>query len=169
MHRRYYYSNDALAELHLHLEGSVEAETLLELDPSLTKEEIARATYSDFEGFIQSYIWVNRKLLGQDYALIARRLFEKLAAEGVVYAEVTISAGVILWKQQDFAPIYEAVQRSRAEQAQSPMDFRRHAPVRRGCRETGVRSGGGANHEGVLAIGLGGYEGGGPARGTRSL
>ena len=63
-------------------------ETLKELDPSLRSEQgdaelRAALTYSDFAGFIQSYIWVNRKLRGPaDYALIARRLFERLAAEG---------------------------------------------------------------------------------------
>jgi adenosine deaminase/aminodeoxyfutalosine deaminase len=156
-----------VAELHLHLEGSVEIETLLELDSALTREEIARATaYTNFEGFIQSYIWVNRKLnTPADYALIARRLFEKLASEGVVYAEVTISAGVILWKQQAFSPIYEAVQR---EAALSKIEVRW---ILDATRQFGVHAAkpvfdlaAERVHDGVVAIGLGGFEAGGPAR-----
>src|SRR5579864_7036784 len=101
------------AELHVHLEGSVEAETLLEMDPALTRAEIVEATrYTDFAGFIEAYIWVNRRLAKPEhYALAARRLFEKLASQEVVYAEVTLSAGMMLWKGQDFAGIYAAVQR----------------------------------------------------------
>jgi aminodeoxyfutalosine deaminase len=156
-----------VAELHLHLEGSVEVETLLELDSSLTREEIARATaHTDFEGFIQSYIWVNRKLNSpEDYALIARRLFEKLAAEGVVYAEVTISAGVILWKQQNFAPIYVAVER------EACLSKVRVKWILDATRQFGVHAAkpvfdlaAERVNDGVVAIGLGGFEAGGPAR-----
>src|SRR6266853_4164950 len=93
------------AELHVHLDGAVEPETLLEIDPTLTREEIAAHTaYTDFAGFLKSFVWVNQRLRTPDhYARVARRLFERLASEGVISAEVTLSAGVVLREQQDFA------------------------------------------------------------------
>src|SRR5258706_11351055 len=99
------------AELHVHLEGSVEAATLQELEPTLSIEEIAqRYVYSDFSGFIECFKWVNSLLRSPThYAHIARRLVEKLESQNVRYAEITLSAGVILWKKQDFSAIYEAV------------------------------------------------------------
>jgi aminodeoxyfutalosine deaminase len=155
------------AELHLHLEGSVEPETLLELDPSLTREEIAAATsYTVFDGFIRSYIWVNRRLNSpEDYALAARRLFERLESEGVTYAEVNLSAGMMLWKQQEFAPIYRAAER---EAGRSRVRVRWIIDA---VRQFGAEAAkpvfdlaAERVNDGVVAIGLGGSEERGPAR-----
>ncbi len=111
------------AELHLHLEGSVEPATLLELEPALTLEEIdARYRYEGFEGFVGSYKWVLERLRGpDDFALVARRLLSRLAAESVRYAEITLSAGVILRRRQDFEAIFEALRR---EAEASPVTVR---------------------------------------------
>src|SRR5205814_2364325 len=160
------------AELHLHLEGAIEPETLKELDPVLTDEEIRAAlTYTDFAGFIQSYIWVNRKLRGpEDYALVARRLFERLAAQGICYAEVTLSAGVILWKKQDLHEIFDALV---AEAARSPIPIRWIVDA---VRQFGAEAAEpvfdfAANRigDGVVAIGIGGFEAEGPALWFRDL
>jgi len=160
------------AELHLHLEGAIEPETLRELDPALTDEEIRAAlSYTDFTGFIQSYVWVNRKLRGPaDYALVARRLFERLAAQGVCYAEVTLSAGVILWKKQDLNAIFDALV---AEAARSPIPIRWIVDA---IRQFGAEAAepvfdfaAERMRDGVVAIGIGGFEAEGPALWFRDL
>ncbi len=154
------------AELHVHLEGSVEPETLLELDAALTREEIAAATsYSDFAGFLKSFVWVNKRLRKpEDYARVARRLFERLESEGVTYVEVTLSAGVVLWKQQPFAPVYDAVAR---EAARSRITVRW---ILDAIRQFGVETAKPVFElaaervgDGVVAVGIGGDEERGPA------
>jgi adenosine deaminase/aminodeoxyfutalosine deaminase len=99
------------AELHLHLEGSVEPETLHELDPSTPVEEFrALYRYADFDTFLKAFAAIGKRLrTPQDYGLIARRLLERLAAQNVQYAEIIVSAGVVLWKKQEFAPIFDAI------------------------------------------------------------
>jgi len=154
------------ASLHLHLEGSVEPETVRELQPSLTDDEISVATsYSDFHGFLKAYGWVNRLLRSpDDYALITRRLLERLAGENVRYAEVTLSAGMVLWKGQDFGPIYDAVQH---EAAASPVAVRWIIDA---VRQFGVEHVSEVaklaierTRDGVVALGIGGDEERGPA------
>ena len=152
-------------ELHLHLEGSVEPETLCELDPSLTLEEVrARYEYADFLGFIQSYKWLIEHLnRPEDYALIARRTLARLASEKVRYAEITLSAGLVLWRKKEFAPIYDALQ---AEAAASPVEVRL---ILDATRQWGVehawavaRLAAERVERGVIAFGIGGDEVAGP-------
>jgi aminodeoxyfutalosine deaminase len=102
------------AELHLHLEGSVEPETLHELDPATSLEECrAIYVYPDFDAFLKAFGAVGKRLrTPEDYALVTRRLLDRLAAQNVRYAEIILAAGVVLWKEQDFAPIFDAVSES---------------------------------------------------------
>src|ERR1035441_6451145 len=104
------------AELHLHLEGSVEPETLCELDPATPIERFcALYSYADFDGFLKAFGAVGKRLRSpEDYGLITRRLLERLAAQNVRYAEIILAAGVVLWKGQEFAPIYDAVREAAA-------------------------------------------------------
>ncbi|MBI4874558.1 MAG: adenosine deaminase [Acidobacteria bacterium] len=154
------------AELHVHLEGSVEPETLVELEPSLTRDWIEEVyTYGDFPAFMRAYEWVNRFLrTPDDYALITRRLLRRLESENVRYAEINLSAGVILWKKQDLAAIDAAVRRAAAE---SPVVVRWiWDAVRQWSAEEALRVAEMAAErldEGVAGFGLGGDEMRGPA------
>ena len=124
------------AELHLHLEGSVDPPTLSELSrrhptPLSTTnnryrniedsgrvftEDEARALYQyeDFTGFMVAFKAVTERLrTAEDYELVTYRMMQKLHAQNVVHAEVYISAGVIHWRGQDFAPLFEGAERGR--------------------------------------------------------
>jgi aminodeoxyfutalosine deaminase len=150
----------------VHLEGSIEAETLLAIDPSLSRAEIrANLSGATFDEFLRGYIWVTRRLeTPAHYALATRHLLERLAEQDVTYAEITLSAGVILWKQQDLAAIYAAIWK---ESQRSPVktfwipDAVRHfgaeaaMPVAKFAVER--------RNDGVIAFGIGGDEVRGPA------
>jgi adenosine deaminase/aminodeoxyfutalosine deaminase len=124
------------AELHLHLEGTVDPATLAELSrrhpttlPVLhnrykdvsdsgrvLSEDDARALYDykNFVGFLLAFKAVTERLRDpEDYALITYRMIEKLAGEGCVYAEVYVSVGVIFWRGQEFDPLFEGMERGR--------------------------------------------------------
>jgi aminodeoxyfutalosine deaminase len=154
------------AELHLHLEGSVEPETLHELDPATSIEEYrAFYHYTDFDAFLRAFGAVGKRLrTPADYALVTRRLLERLEAQNVRYAEVIIAAGVVLWKEQDFAAIFEAIHAAAGEsgvQVRWILDAVRQFGVEaaRQVAELAVAR----VDRGVVALGIGGSEDRGPA------
>jgi aminodeoxyfutalosine deaminase len=106
------------AELHLHLEGSIQPSTVCALTArhgiSMTEDEVRqRYAYRDFPEFIEAFKWVTSFLRGpQDYALIARDLAEHLLEQNVVYTEVTLSVGVMLLRKQQPEANFEAMLRA---------------------------------------------------------
>lgn len=108
------------AELHLHLEGSVEPSTLLELRQrhgieGATRAEVEKLySYKDFAGFLSAFKDVTGHLRSaEDYELITYRLMERLKLQNVLHAEVTVSVGVCLWRKQDFPALFEGLERGR--------------------------------------------------------
>jgi len=107
------------AELHLHLEGSIEPATLLELreghgDSGTLTEVEQLYRYEDFNGFLMAFKNVTEHLrTPEDYELTAYRLMQKLKEENVLHAEVYVSVGVSLWRKQDFDSIFEGLERGR--------------------------------------------------------
>jgi adenosine deaminase/aminodeoxyfutalosine deaminase len=107
------------AELHLHLEGTIDPTTLVELQtrhgesPTLREVE-ALYSFQDFTGFLMAFKAITEHLRApEDYELITYRLMERLKAENVLHAEIFVSVGVCLWRKQNFSAIFEALERGR--------------------------------------------------------
>lgn len=154
-------------ELHVHLEGSISPRTVVELDPSLTIDQVvARYQYTDFQGFLDTYKWVNHFLrTPDDFALITRRLIDSLAAQGVRYAELNLSVGVMLWRNQEFEPIFCAIEREAAA-APFPVRFIFDATRQFGLEPAWkvAHHAVERRHRNVIGFGIGGDEARGPAR-----
>ncbi len=120
------------AELHLHLEGTIEPATLVELSqrvdlasgsqPMTLAEAEALYEYKDFSGFLIAFKAVTARLRGPaEYELAAWRMIEKLVAQGVTHAEVYISVGVVYyWRKEEdaadpqlFQKIFAGLERAR--------------------------------------------------------
>lgn len=155
------------AELHVHLEGSIEPATLLEIAPSLSPEEVmARYQYESFGEFLKNFGWVARHLSEPEhYAIATRRLLQRLEEQNVRYAEITLSAGVILWKGQDPAAVHQAVREAAASSSVRTYwiwDAVRQWGVGRAWQAMELAAA--RVNDGVIAFGLGGDEANGPAR-----
>ena len=160
------------AELHVHLEGSIEAGTLHAIDPSVTAAEFEACTRcGSFAEFLQGYIWLTKRLQEPEhYALATRHLLDRLAEQNVSYVEITLSAGVVLWKQQDLSAIYDAVWRESQRSAVRAfwiLDAVRHFGVEPAMcvAEFAVER----RQDGVVAFGIGGDEIRGPAAWFRDV
>jgi adenosine deaminase/aminodeoxyfutalosine deaminase len=107
------------AELHLHLEGAVEPETVVELarnhKQQLDLEQVRELyRYTDFTGFLLCFREITQYLqTPDDYELITYRLLQRLAAENVKHAEVYVAVGVCLWRGREFAEIFQGLERGR--------------------------------------------------------
>lgn len=125
------------AELHLHLEGSVEPATLAELSRrhtaplpfpgnryqtapensrALNEADVAELyQYKNFQGFLLAFKAVSDRLrTPEDYELITYKLMQRLQSENVLHAEVYVSAGIVHRRGQEFPPIFAGIERGRA-------------------------------------------------------
>src|SRR5438067_316348 len=169
------------AELHLHLEGTVEPEMLVELsrrhdaDPLTIDLAHRLYGYEDFHGFMMAFKAVTQRLsTPEDFELVTYRMMERLYAQRVLHAEVYISVGVVNWRQQEFEPLFEGIERGR-ERGQRDFgvsvlcifDAVRHfgAEAAKRVFEVAVQY----KDRNVIGVGIGGDEARGPAEPFRDL
>lgn len=165
------------AELHVHLEGSMQPRTLLQLArrhhvalPADDLEGVRRwYQFRDFDHFIQIYMVISSCLrTAEDIELLAREFLEEQARQNIRYTEVTFTPYNQFFNNGlGFDEQLEAVNRARtwAEQALGVrmaviMDIPRAIPPAEGDRIAGWAERGYGN--GIIALGLGGPEIGNP-------
>ena len=171
-------------ELHLHLEGTIKPETLVELsrrhDPEPLTLAGARALYQyeNFLGFLMSFKAVTERLRSpEDYELITYNMIRELATQGVVHAEVYVSFGIIYyWKKTEVEPYVEAIERGRERGERDfgttllwIVDAVRHFGVEEGARVFRKAAELKVKYPSIVGIGIGGDEARGPADQFRDL
>ena len=172
------------AELHLHLEGSITPETLVELslrnDPTPLTLAEARAVYSyhDFPSFLLCFKAVTTRLhTPADYELITYNMLRDLAQQGVRHAEAYISIGILYWQARlDVDQVIAAIEsgRTRAEADFNIsllwiIDAVRHFGVEAAARVFKKAAELQQLYPSIVGIGIGGNELLGPAHEFRDL
>jgi len=172
-------------ELHLHLEGTIVAETLVTLserhDPAPLTLQAARALYiyEDFQGFLMAFKQVSERLqTPDDYELITFEMVHRLSQQGIRHAEVYLSIGIILRFKQHLQveDVLAAIERgrTRAEQQFHTTIFWIFDAVRHfGPDEAAIVFQKAAalkdQYPSIIGIGIGGDEARGPAEDFRAL
>lgn len=172
------------AELHLHLEGSITPETLVELsrrnDPSPLTLADARAVYNyhDFPSFLLCFKAVTERLHAPaDYDLITYNMLRDLARQGVRHAEAYISIGILHWQNRlDVDDVIAAIEhgRTRAEADFNIsllwiIDAVRHFGIEACARVFSKAAELQHQYPSIVGIGIGGNELLGPAHEFRDL
>lgn len=159
-------------ELHLHLEGSIQPETLLALFRRhghwryRTLGQVQRLyRHRNFREFLAHFREILRALrAAEDFEPITYHLLKDLASQNVRYAEVTFApAALILFHRLDLDRVLEAIQagyaRARRESGIEMallVDLIRDLGVENGWRMAHWAAE--ARHRGIVGINLGGHE-----------
>lgn len=161
------------AELHLHLEGTVTPETLVDLSERHPAGRLTLAQacalyrYVDFTGFLMAFKAITERLLtAEDYELITWRMTQSLAAQGVVHAEVYVSVGVVYyWRRIAFEPLFAGMERARLRAERELgitifwiFDAVRHFGVEEAARVFGKAAEMHREYASIIGIGIGGDE-----------
>lgn len=166
-------------ELHTHLEGSVTPARLLALSDRHGRPELPAAcldrsgqafVFDGFHGFLELYKRVTGVMrTPRDFHELALDLAAQLRADDVIYAEVSVSYGVLLSRGIDPLPVQTALSEAAAEALDAagvtmrwlPDAVRQFGPAAAWraweCAERAGRA------QGVVGFGLGGDEANGPA------
>ena len=164
-------------ELHVHLEGSVRPETLLKLArkngiklPADTVEGLAKwYQFINFPHFVDIYVAISECMqTPDDIELVTREFLEGQAAQNILYTEATYTAYTHLHqKGLAFADQLAAINRARAwgerelgVKLNLIIDIAREVTPEQGLLTAEMAIEGHGN--GVVALGLGGYEVGHP-------
>jgi len=155
-------------ELHVHLEGSIRPQTLVELAAlnhvDLPGGVAAAYDFSDFQGFLDAYMRCAACLCThEDFERVTYEFLCDEAAQGIRYCEVFLSPMQHLRRDFDFDCIMHAI-REGYEQAQREWDIRMGVLFDHG-RQFGVEAGFrvldralATRHYGVIGLGIGGDE-----------
>jgi adenosine deaminase len=161
------------AELHVHLEGSILPDTLLTLarrnGVTLPADSVDGLRewfrFRDFPHFVEIYVAITRCLrTAEDYELIAHEFGAEMARQNIRYAEATFTPGTHDALGVPFEVYFSGLTRGR-ERARAEFGVEigwifdivrdnpdpRHAEYTLWAAKEGMR-------DGVIALGLGGYE-----------